>query len=202
MNRDFHVAQRTIPQNRDNVKTLLLDGLWGSVSRLRLMQRRLEMAGITDIETFPYRASGFSCLEEEGRQLAARIAAVNRPVNLVGYSMGGLVIQAARLANPGIEIRRAAFLNTPHRGSLLARWLPGAAIRQMRPGSEFLEKIASLEWPIPTLAIWTPGDLMVVPARSAAWPRATLTARCRVPAHIWPLFCPRTHAQIAAFLLE
>lgn len=202
MNRDFVVANRSFPQNRYGVKTLLLDGLWGSVSRMRLMQRRLETAGLRDIEPFAYRSNGFSCLEEEGRRLANRLAGLDGPVNLVGYSMGGLVIQAARLANPDLDIRRAAFLNTPHDGSLLARWLPGAAIRQMRPGSEFLARIASIEWTIPTLAIWTPGDLMVVPARSAAWPRATLTARCRVPAHIWPLFCPRTHAQLAAFLLE
>jgi Predicted acetyltransferases and hydrolases with the alpha/beta hydrolase fold len=202
MNRNFQVAKPPAPQNRDGVKTLLLDGLWGSVTRLRLMQRRLAAAGVRDVETFAYRASGFCCLEEEGRRLAEHVAGLERPVNLVGYSMGGLVVQAARLANPDLDIRRVAFINTPHRGSLLAHWLPGAAIRQMRPGSKFLEKLASLEWSVPTLAIWTPGDLMVVPASSAAWPRATLTARCRVPAHIWPLFCPRTHAQLAAFLLE
>lgn len=166
------------------------------------MKRRLEAAGVGEVETFGYRANGFCCLEEEGRRLADRIASTNDPVNLVGYSMGGLVIQAARLANPALDVRRAAFINTPHGGSVLANLLPGAAIRQMRPGSDFLGKIAAVEWTIPTLAVWTPGDLMVLPATSAAWPRATLTEQCRVPAHVWPLFCPRTHAQLAAFLLE
>lgn len=166
------------------------------------MKRRLEAAGVGDVEIFRYRSSGFACLEEEGRLLAAELAQFPEAPNLVGYSMGGLVIHATRLANPDVAIRKAAFLNTPHNGSLLANLLPGVGIRQMRPQSDFLRKIATLEWNIPTLVVWTPGDLMVVPARSAAMAGATLTAQCGVPAHVWPLFSSRTHERIANFLLE
>ncbi len=182
------------------MKTFLLDGLWGNSVRLGLMKQRLETSGVGDVEIVRYDSSGQSSLEREGSLLAERLARIGEAVNLVGYSMGGLVIRAARLADPMLRIHRAAFLNTPHQGSIIARLLPGAGFCQMRPGSAFLARLESLEWTVPTYVAWTPGDLVVVPATSARWLRASVVSRCGVPAHLWPIFCPKIHRELADFL--
>lgn len=183
-------------------RTILLDGLWGNPARLKLMQRNLEAGGIREAETFGYNSSGFGCLLDAGSQLAERIRAAEGPVNLVGYSMGGLVIRSALAQADSLPIKKIVFLNTPHQGSLLARIMPGAGMGQMRPGSEFLKTLDSSPCTGKILAVWTPGDLMVIPGRSARWGLATETFCCRVPAHIWPLFSRSVHAQVARFLSE
>lgn len=191
-----------MPESGNTSTTLLLDGLWGNPSRLGLMRKRLIAAGVGQVETFAYRSSGFSCLKTEGNRLAERIAEIDGSVNLVGYSMGGLVIRSALCETPSTTVRRVAFINTPHAGSLLARWMPGVGIGQMRPGCEFLKALESGDWPYETFSMWTPGDLMVVPAVSARWSKARQIATCRVPAHVWPLVCRDTHRQIAEFFLS
>ncbi len=183
-------------------RTILLDGLWGNPKRLSAMRRRLEKAGVPRVEGFAYRSSGFSCLIEEGKRLAAHIASDPSPVNLMGYSMGGLVIRAALAYRQSLPVQKVAFLNTPHQGSMLAGLLPGVGIGQMRPGCEFLAKLNAAAWKFETLAIWTPGDLMVVPASSANWSLATRVSICRVPAHVWPLFSPTVHREVAEFFLS
>lgn len=182
--------------------TILLDGLWGNASRLSLLKRRLESCGLPSVEIFRYNNSGYACLDGEGRRLAHFIGLRTEPVNLLGYSMGGLVIRSAMSSDEDLRVRKVAFLNTPHQGSVLARILPGVGISQMRPGCAFLRRIDAANWPHETMAVWTPGDLMVLPARSACWSKASKTASCRVPAHIWPLFSARLHREVAAFFLS
>ncbi len=179
--------------------TYLLDGLWGRPARLNLLRRRLLRAGLPVVDIHRYDASGRASLEVEGAALAAKLAARPGPFNLLGYSMGGLVIRAALVARPALPIQRVAFLNTPHSGSIVARALPGIGMAQMRPGSDFLRRLASPPWQHPTYVAWTAGDLMVLPNRSADWERATQTHRCAVPAHVWPLYSPRIHRELAAF---
>lgn len=185
-----------------NSRTILLDGLWGNPSRLSVMKRRLEAGGLRSVETFAYDSSGFACLEAEGRRLARFLRTSENPVNLVGYSMGGLLIRSAIREGDGLPVNKVAFLNTPHGGSKLARFLPGVGISQMRPGCEFLQRIDAEPWPYETLAVWTPGDLMVLPSRSACWSRAKKTSVCRVPAHVWPLISSGLHRELAEFLLS
>ncbi len=60
-------------------------------------------------------------------------------VHLVGHSMGGLVVRDA-VQNRGLAglAKTAVTIATPHSGTKLARFVPGPAARQMRPGSTFL----------------------------------------------------------------
>ncbi len=181
--------------------TYLLDGLWGRPIRLNLLRRRLLAAGLPEVEIHRYDSSGRTCLIAEGQRLAAKLTPASGPINLVGYSMGGLVVRAALLANAALPIHRVAFLNTPHAGSLVAHTLPGTGIAQMRPNSEFLKQLDAAPWSHPTYVAWTPADLMVLPGHSANWPRATQTHRCDVPAHVWPVYSRKIHQELAAFLL-
>jgi hypothetical protein len=121
-------------------------------------------------------------------------------VNVLGFSMGGIVARVAHLVDPSIAIRRAVFLNTPHAGSVAAYALPFAAVRQMRPSSALMVRLASVDWRIPTLVTWCPFDAIVVPGRSANWTRVTETIRCLVPIHPWPVWSKKVHASIVKFL--
>ncbi len=64
-------------------------------------------------------------------------------VHLIGHSMGGLVIRDA-VQNRGLAglAYTAVAIATPHSGTKLARFVPGPAARQMRPGSAFLAGLA------------------------------------------------------------
>jgi triacylglycerol esterase/lipase EstA (alpha/beta hydrolase family) len=63
-------------------------------------------------------------------------------VHLVGHSLGGLVVRDA-VQHRGLAglARTAVTIATPHTGAALARYVPGPAARQMRPGSTFLAEL-------------------------------------------------------------
>jgi triacylglycerol lipase len=96
-------------------------------------------------------------------------------LDIVAHSMGGLAVReflhAARASAP---VRRVVFLGTPHRGTLVA-WLAwGAGAPEMRPGSEFLGRLAAAPLPagVETMTIRARLDLRVIPALSACLDRA------------------------------
>ncbi|HEY7116601.1 MAG TPA: hypothetical protein VH475_08445 [Tepidisphaeraceae bacterium] len=181
--------------------TLILDGIWGRPKRFGPLRRAIEpRCGPTDV--FRYNVSGMTPFETLGRLLCETIRALDGPVNLVAFSMGGIVVRMARLLDPDLPIRRAVFLNTPHAGTILAYALPLPGVRQMRPGSELMRRLAEAPWDIPTMVTWCPLDAIIVPGRSAKWPKASESICCRVPAHTWPIWSSRIHQRIAAFLGE
>ena len=68
-------------------------------------------------------------------------------VHLIGHSMGGLVVRDAVLSR-GLAgfAGTAVTIATPHAGAPLARFVPGPAARQMRPGPPFSPTSPSAEW--------------------------------------------------------
>jgi len=66
-------------------------------------------------------------------------------IHLIGHSMGGLVVREA-VQNRGLAglTATAVTIATPHSGAHLARFVPGPAARQMRPGSDFLAGLGVL----------------------------------------------------------
>ena len=188
-------------QTFKGVRTILLNGIWAPGGQLRALQACLEAAGCGPVEVFTYDNTGRIGFEVLGRQLAKRVREVDGPVDLVGFSMGGLVIRSAMMEDPTLPLRRAGFMNTPHSGSALA-FLPLKGVQQMRPGSAFMRKLSEQPWTARTLAVWCPGDLMVVPGSSARWDRADETVRSDVPMHIWPLFSGKIHRTVAEFLTK
>lgn len=179
------------------MKTILLDGLWGAAWRLTSLRNAIERSGLGPAEIFSYDSSGFTKLEDLAHEFAFRHA--GQPLRVVAHSMGGLIVRLAKLYYPGLDLRAAAFLCVPHRGSLMARLLPFPAVRQMRPGSALLGQLAGQRWEVPTLAVWCAGDLMVVPGSSAIFEPAIRTLCCRVPLHNWPLVWPGWHQVVADF---
>ena len=91
-------------------------------------------------------------------------------VDLVGHSMGGLVIRSYLMENPArAKIRRVVTLGSPHGGSKLAVLGPGQAAKEMIPGSVFLQSL-SQSVQIPQggrfYSIYTIIDNMVLPNES------------------------------------
>jgi hypothetical protein len=193
---DFELAMNT-----PMTPTLILDGIWGRPRRFDPLRRVLEAAcGPTEI--FHYNTSGCVPFEILARQLCERIRQFDEPVNLLGFSMGGIVIRTAHLLDPSLPVRRAVFLNTPHGGTVMSYLLPLGGTRQLQPTSVLMKQLAADAWNIPTLVTWCPFDTIIVPGRSANWPKAAQSIRSAPLFHNWPIWSGKIHRKIAGFLSQ
>jgi triacylglycerol lipase len=188
---------------RDRHPVLLVHGIWKSGRAFRAMERYLTKRGfaVHTIDLVPN--DGRAPIETLARQVEAFVEAripAGAPLDLVGFSMGGVVSRYYLQRLGGIErVRRFVTISSPHHGTLTAylRRLPGAL--QMRPKSEFLRDLDSdvqmLER-IDVTSIWTPLDLMILPSDSSRLPigREVLVA---APVHALMLHDPRSLRAVA-----
>lgn len=98
---------------------------------------------------------GTPAIEELGARLGDRITALESDqVDLVGFSMGGLIVRSylsGKAVEEGVfappadtKVRKVVFVAAPHFGSPLANLpLAGVQPRQMRPGGRFLWDLAT-----------------------------------------------------------
>src|ERR1051325_7081971 len=168
---------------------IFVDGIWRRPGRFKHWIAALAHRGIDAIE-YGYNSSGLVPIEQIGAELSNRIRAEDRPVSVLGFSMGGLIIRSAHAIDEKLPIRRAAFLNTPHAGTWMAWTLPLPAVKQMRPNSALLQQLDRIEWKIPTICVHCPGDAMVLPGTRARFSHASESISSPVPAHMWPVFSP------------
>ncbi len=147
-----------------------------------------------------YDNSGRVSIEALAKALSSQLRQLDVPVNLIGYSMGGLVIREALRQSPESKVKKVALLNSPNHGSAAAFFVPLSACREMRPGSAFLRQLNAAPWTYPTLVTWCPYDLMVFPGSSGRWDKANVLLRTDVPMHLWPVFSVEIHRSITAFL--
>lgn len=184
--------------------TLILDGIWGRPKRWHRLARKIESAGIGPARVVAYNSWGTQPFDVLGQVLLDAIDATGNAgqVNVVAHSMGGLVTRAAHLLRPTLTLRRAVLMNAPLKGSVLAYLLPLKGVFQMRPTSRLFKQLKEVEahWSTPTMTLWTPGDLMILPNNSARWSKAQLELRCNVPAHIWPAWSTRIQQSVIEFL--
>lgn len=95
-----------------------------------------------------------------------------QPIDLVGFSMGGLVTRYYLQRLGGVKkVQRYINISAPNNGTITAYALPNPGIKQMRPNSQFLQDLnedieTSLD-KIDVTVIWTPFDLMIFPASSS-----------------------------------
>jgi hypothetical protein len=75
-------------------------------------------------------------------------------------------------------------------------------MRQMIPGSAFLRQLNCSTWNIPTLSVWCPLDLAVVPGNLAKWPADSEMVCSPMPLHPWPIYSPPLRRRIATFLAQ
>ena len=130
---------------KDVTQTLIIDGIWGSHKRWERLRSRIAKE-VGPCKIWHYDNSGHASIQALGRALASHLKRLNAPVNLIGYSMGGLVVREAIRQTPELKVRRVALLNSPNNGSVAAFLVPLSACREMRPGSAFLRQLNAAPW--------------------------------------------------------
>jgi triacylglycerol lipase len=107
-------------------------------------------------------------------------------IDMVGFSMGGLVARYYIQRLGGIErVKRFITISSPHNGTWDAFLRQNEGARQMRPGSPFLRDLnrdVEVLDRIDFTSIWTPFDLMILPAHSSVLPVGR-AIRVNVAAH-------------------
>jgi pimeloyl-ACP methyl ester carboxylesterase len=158
---------------------VLVPGIWDTAGTLRKMARALETAGLraTIVPLAPNNGRiRLDTLAMQVRDAVATHVPDHERFSIIGFSMGGLVARSY-LRQFGAPARIATFvsISSPHRGTWLA-WFSGApGVRDMRPGSAFLEAIdadAARYHATRWITVRTPLDLMILPSESSSLPWA------------------------------
>jgi pimeloyl-ACP methyl ester carboxylesterase len=193
---------------------ILIPGYGGNAGALTGLAGQLQAAGrqvvVADI------GDGRADIAQYGSQVAATASGLVRDgspsVDLVGYSMGGLVARSAAEKNPA-AIRRVATIASPHQGTAIAGL--GAflndpnscptACQQMAPSSDFLGALPVAADADRWLSVWSEGDDTIQPPESSDLDGATninVTADCGAgePDHGGIIRTPTVWTLVADFL--
>ncbi len=146
-------------------------------------------------------AAGIDELAHQVADYADRHLPSDRPFDLVGFSMGGLVARyyVQRLGGRD-RVKRFIAISSPHQGTWTAYTLQRPGCLQMRPGSDFLQDLnqdaTTVLGQLNFTSLWTPYDLMIVPANSSQMP---VGKEFRVPVllHPWMLVDARSLKLVA-----
>jgi triacylglycerol lipase len=165
MDQRFEQRRRTV---------VLVHGIWDTSRVFARMGRWLEERGYRAlaVDLKPSDGSvGLDKLAEQLREFVELHLAAGESFDLVGFSMGGLVSRYYVQRLGGVErVGRLITISSPHRGTYWAYTARNVGSKQMRPGSKFLadldREVQSLER-VKIASIWTPLDLMIVPAGSS-----------------------------------
>ena len=130
---------------------------------------------VYDLDLIP--SNGDLGLDQLAGQIADCVAATfgpEQPLDLVGFSMGGIVSRyyVQRLGGHN-RVQRFITLASPHHGTLTAFFRHGPGGTQMRPGSAFLQDLnqdAVILEQLNFTSIWTLFDLMILPSISSKMP--------------------------------
>ncbi len=184
---------------------ILVHGIKDDSRKMRHLARFLQGESGRNVfacDLLPNRGEvGLEVLAEQLERFVAEKLPAGERFDLVGFSMGGLVSRFYLQRLGGLErVGRFVTIATPHRGTVLAWLLGRPGCCQMRPGSRFLEDLASDADRLSTLSftsIWSPLDLIILPANSSVIPQAT----CRKvwslahPLMVWEPHCLQVVAQ-------
>ncbi len=145
-------------------------------------------------------------LDELAVQVADYIASNFTPtesLDLVGFSMGGIISRYYVQKLGGIKrVQRLVTISAPNHGTVTAYFPQNIGGKQMRPQSQFLQDlnrdVAILE-KINYTCIWTPFDLMILPATSSKMPVGEEIV-LPVGLHPWMLTDPQCIESVATAL--
>ncbi len=156
---------------------LLVHGIWDTGKIFHQMSSYLSSLGwsVYTLDLSPNNGdSPLEHLAEQVEDFISRTFPRSMPLDLVGFSMGGIVSRYYVQRLGGLaRVQRFITLSSPHKGTWLAygSYRPGCT--QMRPDSQFLNQLNSelkqLEQ-INFTSIWTPLDTMIIPASSSQLP--------------------------------
>ncbi|MGL5062004.1 MAG: esterase/lipase family protein [Microcoleus sp.] len=156
---------------------VLVHGIWDTSTIFHKMSAHLTQRGwpVYSLNLTPN--DGSLALDLLANQLAEFISETFEPqqsIDLVGYSMGGIVSRYYVQRLGGIDrVQRFITLSSPHRGTFTAYSLSLPGYLQMRPDSSLLrdlnQDVTALKR-INFTSMWTPFDAIIVPANSSQLP--------------------------------
>jgi triacylglycerol lipase len=162
------------------VPLVLVHGLWDTPRLFRRLEDQLH--GRRQPLLVPHLPHGLGqrplleLASDLGRQVDQRFGA-DRPVDVLGFSMGGVVARTwIQLAGGCGRVRRLISVGSPQRGSLVAAPWPGrwlASIADMRPGSPLLRQLngdVSALAGVDCCSFWCLTDHMVIPSWTGVLP--------------------------------
>jgi triacylglycerol lipase len=188
--------------------TILVPGFNDDTVMLHPLVRFLTQEQLNPQAISPQPSNGSVGIEVLAERLAAQIDARFAPeqaLNLVGFSMGGLICRTyVQKLGGAARIRHLVTLATPHQGTWMAYLFNRPACLQMRPGSSFLSDLNSdlsaLEQ-VRFTSLWTPLDLTILPATSSQM-KVGETISIVSPLHRTLLFDRRVLRRIAEVLRQ
>jgi triacylglycerol lipase len=190
-----------VSQSRNPI--VLVHGMWDTATVFGKLQAFLESQEYR-VYSFDMRPSnGDAPLEVLAEQVAQFIDRTFKPdqaIDLLGFSMGGIVSRYYLQRLGGLErVQRFVTVSSPHNGTTMAElsFVPGG--QQMRVGSLFLQdlnrdidRLTQLQF----TSIWTPMDAIIVPAASSQVAVAN-NQKVLVPWHKWMVSDRRSLTAIA-----
>jgi triacylglycerol lipase len=103
-------------------------------------------------------------LDRAVKQLRANSGADR--ITLVCHSMGGLAARAYLRAHQHDSVERVITIDTPHYGTVFARFGHGTNTREMQRASEYLDQLAAIDEPVEFICFASQHDNLVVPRQS------------------------------------
>jgi len=158
---------------------VLVHGIDGCGRDMARLARALQASGRSVLAIDLEPNDGSAPIEELSGQLQSFVAAHvpgEQPFDIAAYSMGGIVARHYLQERDGhLRVRKFVSISSPHHGTLVACLRAKSGARQMRIGSEFLERLShpdSLAKLPPTTSFQTITDLIIVPFTSSNLPCA------------------------------
>ena len=188
---------------------VFVHGLFDTTAKFKILSAHLEQFGwsVYCLNLIPNDGTG--CLKKLAQQVAEFIDLHFLPeqkIDLLGFSMGGLVTRYYLQRLGGIDrVQRYISISAPNKGTIDAYAQSHEGIKQMRPGSALITDLnqdwAKFQARLQTTTLWTPFDLMIVPATSSC---LGFGKEISVPVwvHAWMVDDPRTLALVTQALSE
>lgn len=192
----------------DRNPVLLLHGIFDTYGIFQRMTEHLQGQGwqVHGLNMQPN--FGIAPIERLAEQVATYVEGAIAPqqrLDIVGFSMGGIVARYYLQRLGGLQrVQRFITLSSPHRGTLTGNAWPLVGGQQMGYNSSFMRSLNADVAQLKRLqftSIWTPYDLMIVPANSS---QLGIGVEKTVPVlvHRWMVSDPRCLSLVTDSLSE
>jgi triacylglycerol lipase len=192
----------------DRNPILLVHGIMDTSSKMHKIASYLRGLGwqVADIDLTPNNGDAkLEILAQQVADLVDRTFAADQPIDLLGYSMGGLVTRYYLQRLGGMNrVQRLITISTPHLGTIAANFSTRPGCIQMRPHSDFITDLNRDAQSLKSLnftSLWTPFDLIILPPSSS---KLGIGSEIQIPALAHPLMVNdrRTFKAIAKALSQ
>jgi triacylglycerol lipase len=142
--------------------------------KMRKISSHLNNLGwqVFDINLVPNNGdSKLEMLAKQVADLVDRTFSSDQPIDLLGFSMGGLVSRYYLQRLGGIDrVQRFISISAPNNGTIAGYFSPRPGCIQMQPNSEFMKDLNSDVDRLKSLnftCLWTPFDMIILPPSSS-----------------------------------